>query len=252
MDQKIDNPIEQAVTGQAVYPLVSGEQQINGITYIPAGNHEILSPANLGGSIYDTNKHSTVTPSWQAKAHSHELTGLVIHNPDGSKLAVNLSEYKSHFSQSDTEQLRHNLLRTYQREAETDYGTSTFTQNAQFFKEISWEVLKQNDVLNNPAKLESSYIEGRLSGYFLHKSDVEQSNILYQQHDAMQDAIDRKLISASKAISTEMNTEQNPSTIKELLDAQIPKTQQEDIIKRVLEKMHETHQDQMQDQSLDR
>ncbi|MDD2832375.1 MAG: hypothetical protein PHD12_00015 [Methylotenera sp.] len=254
MDQKNDNAIERAVTGQTVYPVMSGEQQINGITYIPAGNHEILSPADLGGSIYDTTIHSTVTPTWQTKAHGHgqELTGLIIRNPDYSELKVNLSEYKSHFSKSDTEHLRDILFKTYQREAETDYGTSMFTQNAQFFKEISWEVLKQNDILNNPSKLETSYIEGKLSGYFLHKSDIEQSNILYHEHDAMQDALDRKLISASKSLANEANAEQAPLTIKDLLDAQIPKNQQEDIIQRVLDKMQETNQTHSQDPDLSR
>jgi hypothetical protein len=169
---------------------------------INAGNYDAVNNTDLGGTDYDTSQHSSIEPIYEKDAlNQPSVVALRIHNPDNSQLQINMHAYKS-LGAGATRDLRNALLTTYEREAATDYGTSVLTQNAQYFKEVSW-FSKNHGTLNNPMLLEASMLAGQLSGSLLRKSNEEQSNILYQQHEAMQEAVYRALHKAHTDATTD-------------------------------------------------
>lgn len=143
----------------------------------------------LGGVEYDHKLHSSVEPVYEQTSLHHTISGLIIHNPDQTQLRVDLSAYKG-LGSGETRNLRNALLETYQREAQTEYGTSLLTESTQYIKSISWVTLKNSEVQNDASQLQASIRGGILQGSFLRKSQEAQSEIFYQQHEALLYAID--------------------------------------------------------------
>ncbi len=153
---------------------------------VPAGNGELLTPTDLGRVTLDPKARSEIEPLFvdrglDAKGMPNEkehLAGLRISNPDGSQITVRLDEYKD-----STPESRYKLSQTYRDMAATKLGTEAFTENAQYFKEVSW---------TSTNKSESIPSEGKLGGAMDNKTPKEQFDLIYNQHDAMQEAILKK------------------------------------------------------------
>lgn len=232
MDQQLlDDAIDQVSTGKTAFPSTLSETRVDGITYIAAGNNDVVSTADLGGTDYDTQQHSTVEAVYEKdRQHRNSVVGLKIHNPDNSQLQIDLHTYNS-TGVSATRDARDALLLTYEREASTDYGTSILTQNAQYYKEMSWVTLKNTETMNDSSKLEASLIAGQLSGSFLRKSPEAQSEIFYQQHEMAQEAVNRALQDVWHAKPDDKLT-----SLQDLLNAHIPTEQHHTILKQILER----------------
>lgn len=144
----------------------------------------------LGGVEYDHKLHSSVEPIYERlSGHNNVISELIIRNPNESQLRIDLSTYKG-LGSRETINLRNALVETYQREAQTEYGTSLLTETAQYIQKASWVTLKNSGIMNDASKLQMSLANGILQGSFLRKSKEAQSEIFYQQHEALLYAID--------------------------------------------------------------
>lgn len=231
-EQLTGGAIDQTTTEKIAIPNTPSTTNAHSTTYIPAGNNDVVNDTDLGGTDYDRSLHSTVEPIYEKDAlNQTTVVALKIHNPDNTQIQINMYAYKS-LGAGATRDLRNALLTTYEREAATDYGTSLLTQNAQYFKEVSWAP-KTYETLNDPTMLEASMLEGQLSGSLLRKSIEEQSNIFYQQHEAMQEAVNRALVNTAH-IEFTADTKP-PITLQDLLNKHISADQRDKVLTLMLE-----------------
>ncbi|MGB7815545.1 MAG: hypothetical protein WBL28_04255 [Methylotenera sp.] len=258
-------------------------------TVILMDHGKILTPADLGAATYNLKEHSSIEPLFADRGPDatgipdikNDLAGLRIHNPDGSQITISMDEYKGHSISENiinelqyqaasvkeklnggeynypeehearrkdgelasTEDLRSELLEAYKRIAATDAGTATFTQNAQYFNEASW---------TSPKESEASPSQGMLGGNMRYKTPEEQDDIIYRQHELLQQVhikqkTQEQSLPHSKTSATDVNaqnktvedqnqvTYNQKTTLKEEISNR-PPHEQEQILALVLEK----------------
>lgn len=190
--------ISDAVDGNTLHP-----SRESAIKTIAAGYGDVLTPVDLGNVALDTNARSSIEPLYVDRGPEAEgmpdikknLAGLRIHNPSdshnpaGTQITVRMDEYKGSNPES-----KYELLKAYERVAVTEAGTSTFIQNAEHLKEVTWVSTAEIDRLTNTQEAKKAFGEGKLTGNLDHKTSAEQNNLIFNQHDGTIDAAMRNLI----------------------------------------------------------
>lgn len=237
MDIQQSDPIEQFAIGQTPF-----SNTLHAVTYLAAGNSDVVTKADLGGINYNETLKSSVEPIFgKSVSNTNEvMTGLLIHNPDNSEIVVDMSQYQDNRNGvSTTKELRHALYEAYQREASTESGTSTFTQNAQYFRQVTWLSPHELDVSSNSPDVEQSLIRGELSGSMLNRSPEEQSALIYRQHDAMQESVNKALLHLNQnELTAPKDTQNAQTTLKDILNADVSPSQHAEVLALVYERQH--------------
>lgn len=232
-DHQPPDPIVNYASGKTLFPNMP-----NTVTYIAAGNGDFVTQSDLGGAEYDKSLRSYVEPllSPETAASKSNLIGLRIHNPDGTELIVNMHQYIGSEAIA-TDKLRNALHEVYKREADTEYGTSVFTQNSKYFKQISWLSPDEANSLSN--ETQQSLIKGELSGNVYDKTPEIQNDVLYRQHNGMQQAVEK---SATQLLNQNtIKPDAKPITLQDLL-TYIPSNKHHEFLAKLSDKLNGTEQ----------
>lgn len=235
MDHQPSDPIVEYASGKTLF-----QNTPNAVTYIAAGNGDFVTQSDLGGAEYDKSLRSYVEPllNPDTTASKNNLIGLRIHNPDGTNLNVNMHQYTGTEAIA-TEKLRNALYEVYKREAETEYGTSVFTQNALYFKQISWMSPEEaNNLLN---ETQQSLVKGELSGNVYDKTPENQNDVLYRQHNEMQEAVEKSAAQQLNKNTFEPDAKQS-ITLQDLLNTHVPSDKHQEILAMLSDKLNGTQQ----------